>query len=123
MQIGENMTVLLVDDHKGIRELEKTIFASLFETFYESSSGEAAIKMYEAYKPDWVLMDYKMEGITGIEAAKKIKETNVGAKIIMVTQYDDNDLKKAAFNAGVLGFVNKEKLSTIKNIMLINKEN
>ena len=117
------MTVLLVDDHRGFRELEKTIFASLFDTFYESSSGDDAIKIYEAYKPDWVLMDYKMDGMTGIEAAKKIKENDSSAKIIMISQYDDNDLKKAAFNAGVLSFVNKEKLSTIKNIMLINKEN
>lgn len=117
------MTVLLVDDHKGIRELEKSLFAPLFDTFYESSSGEEAITIYKTYKPDWVLMDYKMRGITGIEAAKKIKENDAGAKIIMVTQYDDKDLQKAALKAGVFGFVSKEKLSTIKNIMFINKEN
>ncbi|MCK9212070.1 MAG: response regulator transcription factor [Ignavibacteriaceae bacterium] len=117
------MTVLLVDDHKGIRELEKTIIASMFDTFYESSSGEEAIKIYKVHKPDWVLMDYKMNGMNGIEVVKKIKESDSSAKIIMVTQYDDTDLRKAAFKAGVLGFVNKEKLSAVKNILLINREN
>ena len=117
------MTVLLVDDHHGIRELEKSIFSSLFDTFYESSSGEDAITIYKTYKPDWVLMDYKMRGISGIEAAKKIKENDVDAKIIMVSQFEDGDLKKKAFDVGVFAYVSKEKLSTIKNIILTNKEN
>jgi len=117
------MTVLLVDDHHGIRELEKSIFSSLFDTFYESTSGEDAITIYKTYKPDWVLMDYKMRGISGIEALKKIKENDAGAKIIMVTQFEDADLKKKAIDSGVVAFVSKEKLSTIKNIILTNKEN
>jgi len=111
------MTVLLVDDHRGIRELEKTMFASMFDTFYESSSGEEAIKIYKAHKPDWVLMDYKMDGINGIEAIKKIKENDSAAKIIMVTQYDDNELKKTAFNAGVAAYILKENLSEIQNFI------
>lgn len=117
------MTVLLVDDHHGIRELEKSIFSSLFDTFYESTSGEDAVTIYKTYKPDWVLMDYKMRGMTGIEAAKKIKENDAGAKVIMVTQFDDVDLRKKALESGVVAFVLKEKLSTIKNIILTNKEN
>jgi len=117
------MTVLLVDDHHGIRELEKSIFSSLFDTFYESTSGENAITIYKTYKPDWVLMDYKMRGITGIEAVKKIKENDGGAKIIMVSQFEDADLKKKAFDSGVVAFIPKEKLSAIKNIILTNKEN
>lgn len=117
------MTVLLVDDHKGIRELEKSLFASLFDTFYESASGEEAITIFNKYSPDWVLMDYKMNGITGIEALNAIKKNNAKAKVIMVTQFDDVDLKKKAFDSGVVAFVPKEKLSTIKNIILTNKEN
>jgi len=123
MQIGIIMTVLLVDDHKGIRELEKSIFSSLFDTFYESTCGEDAITIYKTYKPDWVLMDYKMNGITGIETAKKIKENDADAKIIMVSQFEDGDMKKKAFDAGVFAYIAKEQLSTIKNIILINKEN
>lgn len=111
------MTVLLVDDHRGIRELEKTIFASMFDTFYESSSGEEAIKIYKAHKPDWVLMDYKMNGMNGIEVVKKIKESDSCAKIIMVTQYDDADLRKAAKKEGTLEYVLKENLSEISNFI------
>jgi len=68
-------------------------------------------------------MDYKMRGMTGIEAAKKIKENDVHAKIIMVSQFEDADLKKKAFDLGVVAYVAKEQLSTIKNIILTNKEN
>lgn len=117
MQKGEHMTVLLVDDHKAIRDLEKSLFASLFDTFYEASSGEKAITTYNAYKPDWVLMDYKIEGMNGIEAAKKIKENDANAKIIMVTQYADSDLQKAAFNSGATAFMLKENLSKIQNFI------
>jgi len=88
------MTVLLVDDHKGIRELEKSMFASLFDTFYESASGEEAVSIFNKHKPDWVLMDYKMKGMTGLEACKKIKLDNMKAKVIMVTQFEDVHLKK-----------------------------
>lgn len=116
------MTVLLVDDHKGIRDLEKSLFASLFDVFFESSSGEEAIKMYKTHKPNWVLMDYKMNGITGIEAVKKIKENDSCAKIIMVTQYEDNDLRKAALNAGAAAYILKENLTEIQNIINNYKE-
>ncbi len=123
MQKGNFMKVLLVDDHHGMRELEKSIFSSMFDTFYESTSGEDAITIYKTYKPDWVLMDYKMRGISGIEALKKIKENDAGAKVIMVTQFDDINLKTNALESGAVAFVLKEKLASIKNIILTNKEN
>jgi two-component system invasion response regulator UvrY len=123
MQTGEFMTVLIVDDHKGIRDLEKSLFASVFDTFYESTSGEEAISLFKKFNPDWILMDYKMKGMTGLEALKEIKQNNSSAKVIMVTQFDDVNLKKKALESGAVAFVAKEKLASIKNIILTNKEN
>jgi len=111
------MTVLLVDDNKEIRELEKSLFASLFDTFYESASGEEAITLFNRYKPDWVLMDFKMGKMNGIDAMKEIKEKHPEAKIIIVTQYDDNFLRNAAITSGAETYILKENLLAVQDFI------
>ena len=68
------MKVLIVDDDKLVAMSLKTIVESdsTIEVVATGSSGKEAIELYGQYKPDVLLMDIRMEGMTGLEAGEKI---------------------------------------------------
>ena len=68
-------------------------------------------------KPDWVLMDIKMAPMDGITATNKIRNLYPDANIIIVTDYDDANLKNEARAAGAVGYVLKENLTKIGDII------
>ncbi len=111
------MNVLIVDDNQKVRQMMKDFLFTLFDNFYECSNGKDAVAIYTKYHPDWVLMDIKMKGINGIESLKQINQIDPNAKVIMVTQYDDNDLRKASSEYGAVAYVLKENLSGIENFI------
>lgn len=68
------MKIVVVDDDKLICMLLKTIIeaSSSIEVKALGYSGEEAIELYNEYKPDIMLMDIRMDGMTGLEAGKSI---------------------------------------------------
>ena len=119
------MKILIVDDNKNMREMIKSIIKANEVVFYEADNGLDAIRIYNEKKPDWVTMDIRMDGMDGIEASEKIMSTSSDAKIIMVTDYGDNYLRKKAKEAGSIGYLLKENLLELKNIIYqkINNSN
>ena len=67
--------------------------------------------------PDWVFMDVKMKKMDGITATKNIKKSYPNAKILVVTDYNDIELKKQALSGGALGYVLKENVFEIYNYL------
>ncbi|MDP3147588.1 MAG: response regulator transcription factor [Ignavibacteria bacterium] len=104
------MTLLLADDNYAVRKMIKDVLASPNNNFIECSNGEEAVKTYAKYLPDWVLMDIEMDVMDGITASKKIIEKYPRAKIVMLTQYNDKHLVRAALNAGAKDFILKENI-------------
>ncbi len=94
--------ILVVDDRKEIRELVEFTLRSEDYQIFQAKSGDEAIKLARAEKPDLVIMDVVMPGgIDGLEATRVLKndpETK-GCKIIMLTgkgqQYDQEKGLKA----------------------------
>ena len=66
--------------------------------------------MYLAHRPDVVLMDIAMRGVNGIAATLQICQADPAARVVIVTDYDDQDLRAAAERAGASGDVLKENL-------------
>lgn len=93
-----------------MRRLIKGILAALAAEIVESSDGAEALVLYTRHHPDFVLMDIQMEVVDGIAATRQIKSVDPGARVIMVTQYDQPDLREAAAKAGACGFVVKDNL-------------
>jgi len=111
------MKVLIVDDNARVRWLIKSIIGDLADQFYECADGDEAVDTYTKLQPDWVLMDIRMNEMDGIIATTQIKAAFADAKILIVTDYDDDDLREAAMAAGASGYVLKENLNALRRIL------
>ncbi|MCB0751368.1 MAG: response regulator [Ignavibacteriae bacterium] len=114
------MNLLVVDDFVEIRQMLTSMFSGMFDKTYEAADGNHAVELYKKHKPDWVLMDIKMENMDGITATKMIKEFDEFAKVIMVTLYKDDETKTEAKKAGAFGLVSKDDLSKISDLIFEN---
>lgn len=112
--------ILIVDDHTEMRRMTKFFLRDLPFEFEECADGADALDCYEKTRPDWVLMDWEMRRMDGLTATRKIIEKHPQAKILMVTQYDDEQLKEAATKAGARGFVLKENLMDLRRQIILN---
>ena len=118
------MKVLLVDDAAFIRmSLKKILDDSPYEfTCYEAGTGNEALEMYRAYRPDLVIMDITMPELDGITAVHMIKEIDEGAKIIMCSSLGYQEKVVEAVTAGAMDFIVKpyeasKVMSTIEKVM------
>jgi len=89
------MKVVIVDDEKLARERLNRMITSIegFEVAGEAINGSQALTVIEKIKPDIVLMDIRMPGIDGIEAARHLDELDEPPAIIFTTAYTDHALE------------------------------
>ncbi len=103
------LRVLLVEDHVLVREGIRSLLGrdTGIEVVGEAETGEEAISLAAETKPDLVIMDVVMAGMTGIEASRKIIRENPGTKIIALSMYDNQSYISRMVEAGVTGYVVK----------------
>jgi Response regulator containing a CheY-like receiver domain and an HTH DNA-binding domain len=103
------ITVSIVDDEKGLRESIATFVNGSpgFKCISTFSNAEAALRGLPGDKPDVVLMDINMAGMTGIECVEKLKASSPEMQIVMLTVYEDTDKIFAALSAGATGYLLK----------------
>lgn len=99
--------LLIVDDEIDIREFAKNFFRKRNIDVLTASGGKEALGLIETEKPDLVLMDVRMEEMTGIEALKVLRGKNDSTKVIMVTGVENGESVKEAFSLGICGYVHK----------------
>jgi DNA-binding NarL/FixJ family response regulator len=103
---------LLVDDNAGFRRSMKEFLAleSDIEVVGEAADGEEAILKARELKPDLVLMDLRMPGISGIDATRQLKDEMPELKVIILTIFDLQAYRDAAMDSGANGYVTKGSL-------------
>lgn len=104
------MKLLIVEDSPSVRAVIKTIAGTLADDISECADGAGALAAYASSQPDFVLMDMDMEQMDGITATREIRAADPAARVIMITRYDQADLREAARRAGASGYVLKENL-------------
>lgn len=107
------MTVLIVDDNPGVRRLLRRVVLDTATTVWECSDGAEALAVYADLRPDIVLMDIHMSNMDGLAATRQIREFHPQARVVVVTDYDDDDLRKAASEAGACGYALKQNLTEL----------
>jgi CheY-like chemotaxis protein len=111
------MKVLIVEDNFQMRRLIKSMVAIVANEIHECGDGAEALAAYLRHRPDFVLMDIQMELMDGIAATAQIKAADAAARVIIVTDYDQADLREAANEAGACGYVVKENLLELVRIL------
>jgi CheY-like chemotaxis protein len=111
------MSLLIVEDNAKMRRMLKTLVADLASAVHECADGAEALALYAVHRPDWVLMDIAMKDLDGISATREIKAAFPDAHICIVTQYDDSEMREEAHRAGAEGYVIKDDLIALRQIL------
>ena len=109
------MKIVVVDDDKLVAISLKTILEATneIEVVAMGNNGKEAIELYEENKPDVLLMDIRMDVMTGLEAAEIILKKYADAKILFLTTFSDDEYIVKALNIGAKGYILKQDFEGI----------
>jgi two-component system chemotaxis response regulator CheY len=100
--MGMSIRLLLAEDTDHVRKMLVDILSLHgFEIVGEAEDGETAVKAAEAVNPDVVVMDFKMPGLDGLEAARQILSLRPDQQIILYSAFVDDVVEARAREAGV----------------------
>lgn len=109
-----NPRILIVDDHEIVREGIRNLLARSgknWEVCGEASNASDAIVATKSLRPDVVVLDVTMPGISGLEAARLIGKLDVGIRILIFTMHESPRIAVEARDAGAHGYVSKSQAS------------
>lgn len=114
---SRKMTILIVDDKPAVRRLLKRLLSEMDATIVECGDGAYALAAYSDHQPDFVLMDIHMPLQDGLTATRQICTHDPSARIAIVTDYDDDELRAAASQAGACAYLVKQDLSRLAELI------
>jgi two-component system, NarL family, response regulator DegU len=101
--------LMLVDDHSVLRQgMRRTFEEEGYDVVAEAGDGNEAIRLAAQLRPDVIVMDVTMPGMTGVEATKRICEANPEQRIVMLTMHVDQSVMNEALQAGAVGYITKD---------------
>jgi DNA-binding NarL/FixJ family response regulator len=106
---------MIVDDDARFRRSVGEILSREphMDLIGEAGNGLEALTKARDLKPDLILMDVRMPETNGIEAAHQLKKESPDIQVIMVTTYDFDEYKKAARDAGKIGYILKKSVTDL----------
>jgi DNA-binding NarL/FixJ family response regulator len=109
------MTVIITDDDKLVGLSLKTIIEASSEATVAAIgyNGLDAIRLYDSLRPDILLMDIRMDVMTGLDAGEQILRTHPDAKILYLTTFADDDYIIRALKIGAKGYILKQDFESI----------
>jgi DNA-binding NarL/FixJ family response regulator len=123
----ETITILLVDDHRLIRDSWAFILNSdpRFKVIGEADNGADAIKIAKTQKPRIILMDINMTPVNGLEATQEIHKFSPDSAVIAVSMHSMPVYAKKMMQMGAMGYVtkNSSQQELITAIIEVNKGN
>ena len=105
-----NVAVLTVDDQAVFRQVAREVIEATagFAHVGEACSGEEAMTVADQVRPALVLMDVRMKGMDGCEAARRISAAHPGTTIVLITVQDLDDVPISAKSCGAAELVRKQ---------------
>ena len=111
MRSLQNIRVVVADDHPvmraGIRNLLNA--ENDIEVVGEAANGAEALRLVESAKPDVLLLDMEMPGLSGVDVARKIQAAGLPVFVLALSAYDDKTYVRGLLESGASGYITKEK--------------
>ena len=103
------LRIVVADDHTVVREGLRALLSAVdgYELVGVAGTGAEAVRAAVTLRPDVVVMDIQMPGMTGIDATREIGRVAPEVAVLMLTMFEDDDSVFAAMRAGALGYVLK----------------
>lgn len=111
-------SVLVVDDSAMMRKMiAKVLNPADYRIVAEATNGEEAIELYRSLHPEIVTMDITMRGMDGLTAAREILKIDPSAKILFLSNLDEDKYREEVDKIGGIGLVNKHKSAEILELV------
>ena len=106
-------TILLADDHQVLREALLLLLEMQadFQVIAGTGDGLEAVTLMEKHKPDVLIVDMMMPGLSGLEVARRVKRLSPATKVIVLSMHDTESYVVESLQAGVAGYVLKQSSS------------
>lgn len=110
--MAEKISVLLVDDHSLVRRGFRRMLEDEedIDVVGEASDGEEAVKLARSLKPQVIVMDCALPGISGLQATRTILQLAPATLILMLSMHAEETWVKQAMDAGARGYVLKNAM-------------
>ena len=116
--------LLIVDDESDICEFARNFFKKRKIDVSVASGGRQALELIAKENPDLILLDVRMEEMTGIEVLRELRKSKPSVKVIMVSGVEDEETIKEAKALGVIGYIHKPFiLEELEKIVLAQLNN
>lgn len=104
------INILLIDDHDLTRRQMASLIKhqSDMEVIAEAVNGEESLATARKSKPDVIVMDILLPGMSGVDASRQIVKALPGSRILILSNHSGEALVQAALDAGALGYVRKD---------------
>lgn len=101
--------ILIVDDHDVMRGGLRSLLESRpgWEVCGEAANSTDAIEKAKTLRPDVVVLDISMPGFSGLEAVPAIRKDAPGAEVLILSRYEEREMRLKALEAGARGYVSK----------------
>lgn len=110
MTVATRIRVLIADDHAVVREGVRHVLGAEhgFDVVGEASNGEEAVMLAESLAPDVAVLDISMPGLSGLQAAQRIRERVPGCRVLVLSIHDHAEYVQQSARAGALGYLRKD---------------
>jgi two-component system response regulator NreC len=114
MNPARRIRILLADDHTVLRSGLRALLSAQadLEVTGEAGEGGEALRLTQTLKPDVVVMDIGMPGVSGIDATARIRRELPLTKVVILSMHDDQGYLRQALRAGASGYVLKKAADT-----------
>jgi two-component system, NarL family, response regulator DevR len=105
----KSIRIIIADDHEVVRMGIKALLQQQpeLQVVAEASTGTEAVELAMQYKPDVMVMDIRMPGMSGVDACRQIVQQLPNTRVVMLTSFAEDELLFSAIRAGASGYVLK----------------
>jgi len=112
--------IILAEDHQVVREALRLLLEMQpdFHVLAETGDGQEALRLTEKHKPDILIQDLMMPGLSGLEVARAAKRVSPSTRVIVLSMHDSESYVVEALQVGVAGYVLKKSSSQELNFAI-----